>query len=203
MKISTKYGYAFLCTPKCASTSIESVIHKYSDLSLTNDFKHINAKKYNRYVVPLLKDIKPNAAIETICLMREPIDWLNSWYRYRSRKELSNPKHPKHKNYTGGVTFEEFLLAYIDIDRPSFAKVGKQHSFITLANGSSGIDKVFPFESLSKIEDYLSNKIGEKLSFPHKNISKKIIDKQGIDKALELKIKEFLKSDYELYESIC
>ena len=33
MQLSTKYGYAFLCMPKCASTSIEAAISKYSSIS--------------------------------------------------------------------------------------------------------------------------------------------------------------------------
>jgi len=204
MKVSAKYGFAFLCMPKCASTSIESVLKKYSELSVSGDprLKHINAKKYKEYIVPIYQDIIPDAKIEVFCMMREPMDWLNSWYRYRARKELANPRHPQHKNYTGNMSYEDFLLAYLESDRPPYARVGSQYNFITLPNGDIGVDKIFNIDSIDKVEKYISQKVGEKIKIPQKNVSGKISKKVNIPNELEKKIKDLLKNDYDLYESI-
>ncbi len=37
MRVSIKYGFTFLCMPKCASTSIEKVLTPYSELIMKNN----------------------------------------------------------------------------------------------------------------------------------------------------------------------
>ena len=52
-------------------------------------------------------------AHDVVSVMREPIDWLGSWYRYRTRDARKDPAHRNSANYTGNVRFEEFVRAVI------------------------------------------------------------------------------------------
>lgn len=90
MLISAKYNFVFLCTPKCASSSIETMLRRYSDISLVGPpfFRHTNYRIYSKYLKPYLMETGKIKNIETICLIREPLSWLHSWYRFRARHEI-------------------------------------------------------------------------------------------------------------------
>ena len=81
MRVNIDYKFIFLCMPKCASTSIEATLNPYSQLYTSRHpkVKHTNDSKYQRFIKPFLNQDD----IEVVCLMREPISWLHSWYRYR------------------------------------------------------------------------------------------------------------------------
>ena len=46
--------------------------------------KHMTMRVFERYMMPYLREIGAGDT-ETFCVIREPTDWLGSWYRYRSR----------------------------------------------------------------------------------------------------------------------
>ena len=173
MNISTKYGFAFLCNPKCASSSIEHALDNYCNIKMLSDFddaqaKHINARNYYEFVAPLLKKIKPQINIDTFCIIREPLDWLGSWYRFRTRYEIKNPAHKYHKNYTGKISFNEFVEAYLSKgDRPPFAtfKTEYQFDFIKLSENMIGVDYVIPMDDLAKVFQFLYFKTGKKSQY--------------------------------------
>ena len=58
-------------------------------------------------MLPYLREIGAGDT-ETVCVIREPIDWLGSWYRFRSRSSA-----PKAKS-TKGISFETFVEGYLD-----------------------------------------------------------------------------------------
>lgn len=202
MQLSTKYGFAFLCMPKCASTSVENAISDHCNLSTGGhpSIKHINIRKYKAYIEALHMELLPKKKVETFCLMREPIEWLGSWYRYRSRKELENEKHPNHKNYTGNITFSEFLEEYLKDEKLPYAKVENQFQFVCLKDGSVGVDRIFKMEALDQVEAYLSDKIGEKIIIPRLNVSPEVA--VDVDVGLCERVRDKLRKDYELYESL-
>ena len=75
MMVSVQHGIAFLCVPKCASTSIEAALEPYADIRLAGhpSIKHLRAVDYRRYVLPVIRKAGgPDP--ETFCLMREPLE---------------------------------------------------------------------------------------------------------------------------------
>jgi len=174
MKLSVSHNFAFLCNPKCGSTSIERAISKYCRVSLGGHptLKHINAKTYHRHVVPLLRKAGIAGKIETFCIIREPVERIFSWYRYQMRPQLRDPSHKAHAKYTGDMTFEEFVLGYISGKKTARSrKIGRQSDFMTLSDRSVGVDKIFRLDDMAGVENYLSTKIGKPIKIPHANIS--------------------------------
>lgn len=205
MQISLKYGYVFLSAPKCASTSIESVLSDYSDGGFSGHpaIKHINALRYKKNIEPIFAKkipLKKKNNIEIVCVMREPLEWLHSWYRYRARSELSSPKHPQHKNYTGNITFNEFIKNYLKEEKPSFARVGQQSTFMEDRQGELIVDRIFRLDSLHEAEIFFSKKIGKDISFPQANTSKK--KKLEIDNSLKDELVQLLERDYRYYNKV-
>ena len=177
MLISVKHNYVFLCTPKCASVSIEAMLKPYCDIALLGlpAFRHTNYTEYSQYLEPYLKEKAGIDSIETICLVREPLSWLKSWYKFRSRHELRNPNASNHKNSTYGIQFSEFIEAYISPNPPAFADVGSQFDFVKDYMNEVGVDRIFFYENIEDFVEYMSHKVGKKLKIKNKNVSPKTL----------------------------
>lgn len=174
MLISTKYDFVFLCMPKCASNSVEEMLKPFSDIFYLGrpEFRHTSISTYNSCVVPYLETTVGSLRLETVCLIREPISWLYSWYRFLSRKDLRAPSHPKHDKSTMGRTFEEFLEAFMSKERPPFAEIGQtQYDFVKNKYNKVAIDKIFVYENIDSFVEYMEQKVGTSLLLHKKNIS--------------------------------
>lgn len=177
MRLSVQHQFAFLCIPKCGSTSVERAIAPYCEVLIGGDpsLKHLNAKKFHRNIRPLLHKVDPRQEIEIFCIMREPMDRIRSWYQYQLRPELANPGHKRHQRYTGNVSFEQFIEAIMEKDRPTFAHIGSQAQFIKLSDGSLGVDRIFRLDHMNAVSEYLTAKIGKpiRIPFANKSVSRK------------------------------
>jgi len=203
MQISVKHGFAFLCMPKCVSTSIEVVIRQYcnTNLSATPAPKHIDAQGFAESILSTHQKLYPSSHIESFCLIREPLERMESWYRYRSRNELKNPRHPNHKRYTGNISYNDFIQQYISKDKKkSFTKLKTQYRFLILHNGQIGIDHILPMDRMDLVNDFLSKKIGKKIKIPFKNVSPKM--PLSLDRKLEEKLREYLTKDQIIYDFV-
>lgn len=174
MLISLKHDFAFLCNRKCASISIETMLRKHSDIALLGppEFRHADYRSYSKYLAPFVSE-STGSAPETICLVREPLSWLYSFFRFRSRYELLDPKNPYHQNSTHGVSFEEFVCSYMQPVPPPYADVGSQFDFVRNDDNEVGVDRLFLYEDLDSFVGFMSAKIGQKLKIRYKNASPK------------------------------
>ena len=204
MLISLRHKFVFLCMPKCASTSTERALGKYAQLRSDGHpaFKHTNYRKYKRFLLPYVETKLENAEekLEVLCLFREPVDWLNSWYRYRSRSALLDPKSPGHKKYAGNVSFYEFAEEYVSSNPRPFAKLGRQFKFICDEKGKPGSITVFPYEQYDEFMSYMSSKVGTRIKPKRANISPKTGKDYDVKKLKFLV--NYLKDDYDFYNSI-
>ncbi len=193
MRISIRYDFAFLCMPKSASTSIEDALMPYCDLVTRGTdplLKHTNYRAYSKFIEPYLKNMTGKAP-ETVCVMREPIDWLYSWYRYRKRDALRGKE-----NSTQNMDFSEFVSKYISGE----IKLGKQSNFIINKNGKIGVDKIFKYEDLDKLKVYFEEKIGKIIEFPVMNVSP--TEELMLDDELKGELENYLKFDYIIYNGL-
>lgn len=192
MRVSTKYGFTFLCMPKCASTSIEWALDPYSQLNTNQDIelKHTNYRRYSKFIKPYV-----NKKLEIVCVMREPVSWMYSWYKYRKRDDIKD----KNKS-TANISFNEFCEAFLSKNRPAYAKIRTQFNFLKDNTGQKGEIKIFKYENLEEIKKYFEEKIGKKLKIPVLNISPKV--DYDLDPKIEKRLKEFFKKDYDVYNTL-
>ena len=173
MLISVKHNFVFFCTPKCASNSIEAMLQPFSDISLLGPpyFRHTNFRRYNKYISPFIENATRGDSLETICLVRDPISWLYSYYRFRSRFQIRNPNHPRFSSSTYKISFAEFVSAYMSQDPPPFADVGCQFNFVKNELDQIGIEKLCPYENIEDFIQYMSRKVESPLKIGFKNVS--------------------------------
>lgn len=196
MMISVPAKVAFLAMPRAGSTSVERALEPICDIQFRENprVKHMNYRRYNNHMGRYLKAMKIDGVITT-ALFREPIEWLGSWYRYRSRPDaLGTP------NSTAGKSFDEFVAAYLMDEPPQFAKVGQQSDFVKGPETDCGIDYLFRFDRLIDLQRFLSERLSADLSFVPKNESP-VMD-LPLSPALDTAIRARFATDYRIYNEV-
>lgn len=149
MQLSIKNGIGFICVPKCGSTTVERFIRPKSDFSLSGNpqLKHIRYEQVESHVWPLLANLRLRKPF-MFAVVREPISWVESWYRFRGRDELSPPDHPQHHNFTGHLSFPEYVEAVLTPKPPSHARIHSQFHYLHNAEGEVGVDQIITLENV-------------------------------------------------------
>ena len=207
MLLAPRHGFVFLAMPRAASSSVERAFKPYAQLmqaSRTPELKHTSYAEFQRFLEPWLEAKGfPRGSYEVVCAFREPIDWLGSWWRYRSRDVLADPSHWNHKNYAGGVSFEEFARAYMDhgaqfarIEDP--AGVRRPSEFVRPDAGGAPIDRVFRQDRLDLLVDFLRGKVGEEVEVGARNAAPE--RSFSLSGACERELREFFAPEYGIYE---
>lgn len=227
MQLSLTHKFAFLCLPKCGSTSVEKALRKHCPIHLAGhpSLKHINATTFDEHIRPLLKKADPHREIETFCIMREPVDRVRSWYEYQLRPEIKDPSHRAHDRYNGHISYREFVEIVISKGkpdtRPRFARIGTQAGFIRLPDKSIGVDRIFRLDRMDEVTAYLSEKLGQPIEIRRENKSAGRQQKKGglfrrgpqeepdahrrnfeLPDDLLARLKDFLAADYEIYNNL-
>ncbi len=200
MLLAPRRGFVFLSMPKAASTSVERAFRSYSDAATHGNpsFKHTTYAQFQRFLQPYLASKGfPRESYEVVCVFREPIEWLASWWRYRSREELADPSRPAHRNYTGDISFEQFVCAYMKGDE-HFARVGRQARFVKSQPGKREVDRIFCYERLELLIEYLCEKVGEEVEVGTSNVSPKLSFE--LSEECERELREYLEPEYRIYK---
>ena len=83
MLVFYKAKLAFLSVPKTGTTAYEAALRDHADLVISEPpmLKHAPVYRYNRFVRPMFLNVCDTEP-EVMAVMREPISWLSSWWRY-------------------------------------------------------------------------------------------------------------------------
>ncbi|MDB4775868.1 hypothetical protein OAG62_01965 [bacterium] len=183
----------FLCTPKCASTSVEEVYAPYAGVVLGGHpkLKHVDLSAYERGFAPLTgEDL---GSLETVCLVRDPMEHLKSWYRYSRRPDLKNRKWSQH-----GRTFEDFVEDFLDVDQGWTMKT--QHEFVQDETGQIGVNRIFALEHVDRFVDFMNERLGVRAGLPALNASAPA--STSIASGLEADLRCRLAPDFALHEAV-
>lgn len=185
----------FLATPKAGSTAVETALESLAELAVQRPpvLKHTPVYRYRRFLAPYLEKAS-GAEFTTVALMREPVSWLGSWYRFRSRDDVMDPK-----NSTRGISFDEFVLAYLERPQPAFADVGSQARFLTGTDGQA-VDRIFCYEDMGSFVDFLEDRLGCEIVLPRVNVSPEAETRLSpeVEERLRLRCAE----EFDLYERV-
>ena len=156
--------------PKTASTSYIHALSPYATITVKGppNFKHMSLQKFDKVLRPVLEH-NSQKTIETLAVIRHPLDWMSSWYRYRLRDSLDCSE-----NSTAGITFDEFVEHYMRNDPPRFARIGNQSSFLKPAGDRPKITHLFQYEDQISLVEFLKNRLEKEFELPVTNVSPKI-----------------------------
>ena len=175
-----KARLAILSQPKTGTTALEAALSPRASISVSKppELKHMSYRGFMKFVAPLIEAQTglDRSDYEVVAVMREPVDWLGSWDRYRTRDELKKPDNPRSVNFTGNMSFDDFVRDVCQPERqqPQHARV-KTPSWVALGgNGWVGIDRLFPYESLASFFDYIVERTGKPIETRAANVSPKM-----------------------------
>lgn len=189
-----KQNLVLLATPKTASTSLEAALAPLADIVLQGDprIKHCTYHRYKwrfEKFVMIFNKTPP----ETVALIREPEDWLSSWFRFRHGDWLKDTPRS-----TRGKTFDEFVAGYLRDPKPAFAAVGSQAAFLTHPMQDDQVQTLFRYDAMAQFQTWLEDRLGCKLDLPQKNVSP-LMD-TSLSPALREQLRAGCARDYALYD---
>lgn len=94
MLISFQKKFIFVANTKTASSSIEAALAPYSDIFLSQDpwEKHQSIYDFSQHNLRLLQsDGHRFEDFFIFGVMRDPIEWIHSWFRYRKGNKVESP----------------------------------------------------------------------------------------------------------------
>lgn len=184
----------FLATPKAGSTAVEAALDALANVAVQrpSDLKHTDLHAYRSHIQPWLHAATGDT-FTTVALMREPIDWLRSWYRFRLRDDIDDPDHAM-----VGVKFADFAHDYADPAGRSAKKIGSQSAFLT--HGADRVDRVFRYEDIDAFTHFLEDRLDCAISLPRVNVPPAVDVSLGPPQ--EAGLRQFMRDDIALYEKI-
>ncbi len=194
MLVFWKENLVLLAVPKTGSTALEGALAPRASLVLRDppELKHAPCYRYKRFLKPLFKQVGGQNP-ELMAIVRNPIDWLGSWYRYRTREDLIG-----HENSTHNVSFDEFVLEYCKGSPAPFAKVGSQSRFLRINDGEIGAQHLFQYEQWDKVITYLEERLAMTITLKQKNVSPKM-DLQ-LSAAVASKLRDKRSDEFEVWD---
>lgn len=194
MLVFWKERLVFLAVPKTGTSAYEHALAPRASMVVNTppELKHAPVYRYNRFFRPMFEKVG-GEDMELLAVIREPIDWLGSWYRYRQRPFLDG-----RPTSTKGISFDDFCQAYAKGDRPPFANVGSQAKFVEPRPNGVSIKHLYRYENQAGLIEFLEDRLDEKLSLPRSNVSP--------DRALDLsketreKLMRKCAADFEVWE---
>lgn len=153
--------------PKTGSTSLENAIGPRASLVVRRPpkMKHMPVGNYKRFFKPMDREFGREP--DFMAVVRHPVDWLGSWYRYRHREDLAG-----HPNSTRDRSFDDFILEYCKDAPAPFADVGSQFRFVMVKKYTEiGVDHLFRYEAQEAIRQFIVARLGFDFDLPRLNVS--------------------------------
>lgn len=171
MLVFIKEKLVILAVPKTGTTALSEALSTQADIVVNNppELKHAPVFRYNRFFRPMFEKACGVDDLDIMAVMREPVDWLGSWYRYRRRDFMKGKP-----NATHDISFDEFVLEYCKEDRRGFANVGSQAKFLEPRPNGTQVTHLFRYEDQGAIKAFLEERLNVYLDLPQSNVSPKM-----------------------------
>lgn len=195
MLIFVKPRIVLLSVPKTGTTALEQALSERAEIAFRGrpEIKHLNLRQYINKIRPLLHPLG-GPRFETVAVMREPLDWLGSWYRFRARDALIG-----RPNSTAHLSFSRFVEDYLHPgERPSHANLGRQSDFLIDNDNRIAVDHIFRYEAMPALVDFLAARLGQAIALPRVNVSPEAAT--DLDAGTETRLRAALAPEYAIWE---
>ncbi|WP_345460868.1 hypothetical protein [Nocardioides marinquilinus] len=188
-------GFCFLAMTKTGSTAVESALGRYAEIAVRRPprLKHMSARTFDSVWAPVLEHYgHPRESYELTCVVREPVAWAHSWFRYRARPEVAG-----RPNYTGDLTFAQFAERIVagDVDLGSSAR------FVRTRPDRPDVTHVWRYENLGDAVAWMAGRLGVDVpEVARVNASPDRPD-DGIDPAVRRMLERHFAADLAVYEA--
>ncbi|HEY0641875.1 MAG TPA: hypothetical protein VGD39_00540 [Nocardioides sp.] len=188
------HDFVLLALPKTASTSLERTLSPYATevVGSPPGRKHLPARGFvHTKAHELAEQGHPRESYELVTMFREPIAWLESWWRYRAREDA--------RQSTADMTFEDFARRYLAGDDDAPVPKGRPAKFIH-AQGAVAVDRVFSVERPDVWSAWFSERVGAPLEFERRNASS--AERGELEPATRRALEEHFVPEYDVWRRL-
>lgn len=196
MLVFSKHKLVFLSVPKTGTTAWQAALAPHASMIISDppELKHAPVFRYNRFFRPALEKFI-GEDLHVIAVMRAPIDWLSSWYRYRQRAFLSGKP-----TSTENISFDAFVQGYVQGSQPRYANVGSQSKFLEPQRNGTAATHLFRYDDQEGLAEYLESRLGVRVQTERLNASPR--EHLALEKDTEAVLRRKYAPDFRLYDSI-
>ena len=196
MLVFSKEKLVFLSVPKTGTTAYQDALAPHASMIVRDppELKHAPVFRYNRFFRPALEKFC-GEGLDVLAVMREPVDWLGSWYRYRRRDGMQGTRTSTHDQ-----SFDDFVLAYTKGDRPPFANVGSQAKFLEPQKNGTAVSHLFRYDDQAGLWAFLKSRLGIDVKLKRLNRSPAL--DLSLPSDTEARLRRKCAAEFTLYESI-
>ena len=196
MLVFWKQRIVLLAVPKTGTTALEQALLPHASAAILDPpgQKHVSAQGYRNRLSNFFEQ-RGKRPMELVAVMREPVDWLGSWYRYRARPFLDGKP-----NSTKDVSFDDFVLEVLKEDSAPFARIGSQRRFLSNRDGDVAVTHLFKFEEISAYVRFLERRLNRKIELGQANVSPKMDIR--LSSSVDAILRDAWAAEFELWESV-
>lgn len=197
MLVFWKARLVLLAVPKTGTTALEEALLPHADAAILNPpaQKHCTVRRYRNQLQKFFEQ-RGARKLELVAVVREPIGWLSSWHRYRARDEIVGSP-----NSTAGITFDDFVEAWLMEAPPDFARVGRQSRFVAEEDGGIGVDHLFRHDRLADAVSFLEGRVNARLEVGRSNVSPGVSSVLGAE--MESRLRQEAPEEFALWDKVC
>ncbi|WP_101066310.1 gamma-glutamyl kinase [Roseovarius salinarum] len=196
MLVFSRAKLVFLSVPKTGTTAYAEALAPQAAMVVRDppELKHAPVFRYNRFFRPALEKFI-GEDLDVVAVMREPVDWLGSWFRYRRRPFMEG-----RPNSTHGISFDDFVLAYTRGQRPGFANVGSQTKFLEPQRNGTRVTHLFRYEDQAGLRAFLEARLGTRIETHRHNESPRL--PLSLSAEVETRLRRKCADEFALWDGI-
>ncbi|SDE59363.1 sulfotransferase family 2 domain-containing protein [Ruegeria marina] len=197
MQIGFGKKFIFVANTKTASTSIEAALMRYSDIVRAGDPRRKHTSLYEgirTYPVVFRNPHHRPESYFKFGVMRDPIEWIGSWYRYRSGNKVESP-------LPADMSFADFWARADWNIRFGNGQKHLQRNMFTTPDGDLLADVIIPYHKVSEMFAEICTLLKIDDPLPRKNVSQRT-DTGWIPQDLLEEMRTFYAEDYALYNRL-
>ncbi|MDO5621943.1 MAG: hypothetical protein Q4G24_10780 [Paracoccus sp. (in: a-proteobacteria)] len=154
----------FLATPKAGSTAVQVALESLASVAVDRPapLKHADSETFHRHILPWL-NATAGESFTTVALMREPVSWLASWYRFLLRDDAENTDHPM-----ANCSFDRFAQDYCAGQATHIRSIQPQSAF--LGTSPHRVNRIFRYEDIDRFTHFLEDRLDCVINLPRINV---------------------------------
>mgnify|MGYP000727585795 CR=1 FL=1 len=204
MLIGLKHRFIFIANTKSASTTIEHHLQRSAEIAIRHQAygKHWPASTIEQVFGPYFQKagVKPESLFR-FGVIRDPVEWLVSWFNYRQRPELdaNSPRSCR------GVDFDDFVAEIRKgRDARDFASLSSQGRRFLDQNGDLAVDYLVAYPrvvcEVDAIAKHMGLNVTGDMTTLTRNQSPRVQSTNRIESEIDTVIRDWYAQDQELYE---
>lgn len=182
--------------PKTGSSALEAALSPHASLVVQSppSQRHMNWGAYSAAWAPVIKrafDCVPDG----VAVMRDPVDRLRSWYRYRRLAQFDGTDWS-----SAGLDFNAFIDASLSETPPRVARIGQQDLFTMAHTNKVQVRHLFDYAQMQTAVDWLSTRLERPIKLAQKNVSP--VEVAELDPALLQRLRKARAREFALYDRV-